>query len=119
MSLSEAQVERYSRQLILDGVGEAGQARLSAARVLVVGAGALGSPVVQYLTGAGIGHLTIVDGDDVELSNLSRQPLHREADLGAAKARSAAASASSLNSEVEIVAQVRRLEPGEAAAMVA
>jgi adenylyltransferase/sulfurtransferase len=119
MSLSEAQVERYSRQLILDGVGEAGQARLSAARVLVVGAGALGSPVVQYLAGSGVGHLTIVDGDDVELSNLSRQPIHREADLGAAKALSAAAAASSLNSEIEIVAQVRRLEPEEAATMVA
>ena len=118
MSLTDAQVERYSRQLILDGVGEAGQARLAAARGLVVGAGALGSPVVQYLAGAGVGHLTIIDGDAVELSNLSRQPLHREADLGASKAESAAAAAASLNSEIEIVAESRRLAPAEAAGVV-
>jgi len=78
----------------------------------VVGAGALGSPVVQYLAGAGVGHLTIIDGDAVELSNLSRQPLHREADLGASKAESAAAAAASLNSEIEIVAESRRLAAG-------
>jgi adenylyltransferase/sulfurtransferase len=117
-TLTDAQVERYSRQLILDGVGEAGQARLGAARVLVVGAGALGSPAVQYLAGAGIGHLTIVDADAVELSNLSRQPLHGEADLGASKAVSAAAAAASLNSEIEVVAESRRLQPDEAAGVV-
>jgi molybdopterin/thiamine biosynthesis adenylyltransferase len=119
MSLTDAQVERYSRQLILDGVGEAGQARLRDARVLVVGAGALGSPVVQYLAAAGVGRVVIMDGDEVELSNLSRQPLHGEADLGAGKAESAAAAARAINSEVAVEAIARRLAPGEAAAAVA
>jgi adenylyltransferase/sulfurtransferase len=119
LPLTETEVDRYSRQLILDGVGEAGQARLGAARALVVGAGALGSPVVQYLAGAGVGHLTIIDGDSVEISNLSRQPLHREADLGAPKAASAAAAAAAINSEIEVVAEPRRLAPEEAAGAVA
>jgi molybdopterin/thiamine biosynthesis adenylyltransferase len=119
VSLSDAQVERYSRQLILDGVGEAGQDRLRRARVLVVGAGALGSPVVLYLAAAGVGRMTIVDGDAVELSNLSRQPLHREADLGMAKAESAATAARSLNSEVDVEPVARRLSAGEATTMVA
>jgi len=117
-SLSDAQVERYSRQLILDGVGEAGQARLRLARVLVVGAGALGSPVILYLAAAGIGRMTIIDGDAVEPSNLSRQPVHREADLGVAKAESAAAAARSLNSEVDVEAVSRRLSPEDATATV-
>lgn len=119
MSLTEAQVERYSRQLILDGVGEDGQVRLRAARVLVVGAGALGSPVVLYLAGAGVGRVVIMDGDEVELSNLSRQPLHREADLGSGKAESAAAAARAINSDVAVEAVARRLAPPEAAAVVA
>jgi adenylyltransferase/sulfurtransferase len=119
VSLTYPQVDRYSRQLILDGVGEAGQARLSAARVLVVGAGALGSPVVLYLAAAGVGRLVIIDGDEVELSNLSRQPLHREADLGSAKAESAAAAARAINAEVVVEAVVRRLAPEDAAATVA
>jgi adenylyltransferase/sulfurtransferase len=117
--LTDADVERYSRQLILDGVGEAGQARLGAARVLVVGAGALGSPVVQYLSASGVGRLTIYDGDSVELSNLSRQPLHREADLGLSKAESAARAARSINSAVDVLALGRHLLPEEAEAVVA
>jgi molybdopterin/thiamine biosynthesis adenylyltransferase len=117
--LSDAQVERYSRQLILDGVGEAGQERLRRGRVLVVGAGALGSPVIAYLAAAGIGELTIVDGDAVELSNLGRQPLHSESDVGRAKARSVAASARAINSEVSVTADVRRLPPADAPAVVA
>jgi len=74
--LSDIEVERYSRQLILDGVGEAGQRRLAEARALVIGAGALGSPVIQYLAAAGVGEIEIWDGDAVEASNLGRQPLH-------------------------------------------
>ncbi len=118
MSLSDTDVERYSRQLILDGVGEAGQARLGAARVLVVGAGALGSPVVQYLAASGVGHLTIYDGDLVELSNLSRQPLHGEADVGTSKAESAATAARSINSAVDVVAVAQRLSPIESEGVV-
>src|SRR5258708_3437343 len=119
MSLTDAEVERYSRQLILDGVGESGQARLGAARVLVVGAGALGSPVIQYLAASGVGHLTIYDGDSVELSNLSRQPLHGEADLGRSKAESAAATARSINSAVDVVAVARHLLSGRSNGVVA
>jgi molybdopterin/thiamine biosynthesis adenylyltransferase len=119
VSLTDAQVERYSRQLILTGVGEAGQARLGAARVLVVGAGALGSPVVLYLAAAGVGRMTIIDCDTVELSNLSRQPLHRESDLGLAKSASAAATARAINPEVEVEAVPRRLSAEEASMAVA
>ena len=112
--LTDPEVERYSRQLILDGVGEAGQERLRQARVLVVGAGALGSPVVTYLAAAGVGHLTVYDGDSVELSNLSRQPVHGEADAGQNKAESARAAALALNSTVEIEAVAHRLDPAQA-----
>ena len=117
--LTDAQVERYSRQLILEGVGAAGQARLGAARVLVVGAGALGSPVIAYLAAAGVGTLAIVDGDDVELSNLGRQPLHGEGDLGVSKAESAAAAAKAINSEIAIEARHVRLSPADATQAVA
>ena len=117
--LSDAQVERYSRQLILAGVGEAGQERLRRGRVRVVGAGALGSPVIAYLAAAGVGQLTIVDGDAVELSNLGRQPLHGESDIGRAKASSAARAAQVINSEVTVTTDVRRLPPADAAAVVA
>ncbi|MFY9616030.1 MAG: HesA/MoeB/ThiF family protein [Candidatus Dormiibacterota bacterium] len=116
--LSDAAVERYSRQLILDGVGEAGQQRLRQASVLVVGAGALGSPVIAYLAAAGVGALTIFDGDQVELSNLGRQPLHGEADIGRRKAESAAEAAGAINSEVRLKAEVRRLSPADAVTAV-
>ena len=118
MSLSDDEVERYSRQLILEGVGEAGQARIDASRVLVVGAGALGSPVVQYLAAAGVGNLTIYDGDSVDLSNLSRQPLHAEADLGTSKAESAAAVARAINSGIETSAMPSYLAAADAPAVV-
>jgi adenylyltransferase/sulfurtransferase len=101
-NLTEAEVERYSRQLILRGVGAAGQRRLARATVLVVGAGALGSPVVSYLAAAGVGRLRIADGDVVDLSNLSRQVVHGEADLGRPKAVSAAAAVAGLNPAVAV-----------------
>jgi adenylyltransferase/sulfurtransferase len=116
--LTDDEVERYSRQLILDGVGEAGQRRLSAARVLVVGAGALGSPVIQYLAAAGVGQLEIWDGDTVESSNLGRQPLHAEADLGRAKAESAAAAARAINGAVRVTARNARMAPADTVAAV-
>jgi molybdopterin-synthase adenylyltransferase len=100
--LGDEQVERYSRQLVLPEWSEAAQIALREASVLVVGAGALGSPVASYLAGAGVGRLGIVDSDVVELSNLHRQTLHFTPDLGMAKAESAAAKLRFLNPEIVV-----------------
>ncbi|KAI8924450.1 hypothetical protein BC831DRAFT_513356 [Entophlyctis helioformis] len=99
--LSQAQVERYSRQLLLRDIGVAGQERLCNAKVLVVGAGGIGSPVILYLAAAGIGHLGIVDYDSVEASNLQRQVVHTEARVGTLKADSAAQAVAELSSLVK------------------
>lgn len=93
---------RYSRQLRLPGVGVAGQDRLSAARVAVVGAGGLGSPVLSYLAAGGVGQLTVIDPDVVELSNLHRQLVHDESSVGLAKTDSAAAALLALNSAAKV-----------------
>jgi molybdopterin/thiamine biosynthesis adenylyltransferase len=95
-------MERYSRQFVLPEWSEAAQRALGEASVLVVGAGALGSPVATYLAGAGVGRLGIVDDGDVELSNLHRQHLHFTPDLGVSKAQSAAAKLAFLNPEIVI-----------------
>jgi molybdopterin/thiamine biosynthesis adenylyltransferase len=95
-------MERYSRQLVLPEWSEAAQRKLADASVLVVGAGALGSPVASYLAGAGVGRLGIVDRDDVELSNLHRQHLHFTPDVGVSKANSAAAKLGFLNPEIVV-----------------
>ena len=118
MALSEQQFERYARHLILDEVGEEGQAKLMAARVLVVGAGGLGSPVLLYLAAAGIGTLGIVDDDMVDLSNLQRQIVHPTARIGAAKVESARATLAAINPEVRVEAYARRLDASNAAALV-
>ncbi len=94
--------DRYARQLILPDVGIAGQRRLEAARVLLVGAGGLGSPIAVYLAAAGVGTLRIVDPDRVDRSNLHRQILHREEDMGLAKVASAARALRALNPRVRI-----------------
>ena len=109
---------RYSRQVVLPEVGEGGQARLAAASVAVVGAGGLGCAVLEYLTAAGVGRLTIVDHDSVEESNLHRQPLYRMSDLGKPKAEAARAALGALNPEVRIEARVERLTPANAAPLV-
>ena len=110
---------RYSRQIVLADVGERGQSRLAAAAVTVVGAGGLGCAVLEYLTAAGVGHLTIVDHDSVEESNLHRQPLYRMSDLGKPKAAAARAALGALNPEVRIEALIERLTPANAAPLVA
>src|SRR3954454_11836466 len=110
-ALTDAELERYSRQLVLPEWSEAAQVALRAASVLVVGAGALGSPVASYLAGAGVGRLGIVDDDDVELSNLPRQLLHFTPDVGAAKAHSAAAKLRFLNPEVVVEPYQARFAP--------
>jgi molybdopterin/thiamine biosynthesis adenylyltransferase len=100
--VADTWVDRYSRQLVLPEWSEAAQRALGAASVLVVGAGALGSPVATYLAGAGVGRLGIVDEGDVERSNLHRQHLHFTPDLGVAKAHSAAAKLGFLNPEIVV-----------------
>ena len=109
--LEQDAVDRYSRQLVLPEWSEAAQLALREASVLVVGAGALGSPVAAYLVGAGVGRLGIVDSDDVEVSNLHRQPLHFTPDVGVAKAHSAAAKLRFLNPDVVVEPYQARFAP--------
>lgn len=110
--------DRYARQVVLADVGSAGQARLAAASVLVVGAGGLGCPVLQYLAGAGVGRLVIVDHDRVEETNLHRQPLYSMADLDQLKAERACAALQRFNPTIVARAVAERLTPQNAAALV-
>jgi len=114
VTLSDEELERYARHIVLPQVGGVGQRRLKAASVVVVGAGGIGSAVIPALAGAGVGRLTIIDDDVVELTNLHRQPLFREADAGAAKADLAAGFARSLNHFVEARPLRLRLGPDNA-----
>jgi molybdopterin-synthase adenylyltransferase len=116
--LTDAQFERYARHLILDEVGEEGQAKLMAARVLVVGAGGLGSPLLLYLAAAGIGTLGVVDNDVVDLSNLQRQIVHPTTRIGEAKVASARHTLADLNPEVAVEAHAVRLDASNGAALV-
>jgi molybdopterin/thiamine biosynthesis adenylyltransferase len=119
MRLTTEQIERYSRQIMVPDLGGKGQIRLREARVLVVGAGGLGSSAAFYLAAAGVGTLGLVDADQVELSNLQRQILHLTPDIGTAKVESAKAKLSQLNPEVKIKVYPVRLESANAEAMVA
>lgn len=110
--------ERYARQLQLPQVGPAGQAKLAAARVLVLGAGGLGSPAALYLAAAGVGHLTLIDDDHVERSNLQRQILHTDARVGTAKTESAQAALAALNPHIEIETHAQRLVAGNVKQLV-
>jgi len=101
--LSREQIDRYSRQLILDEIGVAGQRRLLDSKVLVVGAGGLGSPSALYLAAAGVGTIGVIDGDRVELNNLHRQVIHRTADVGVPKTESAKRTLEALNPDVTVV----------------
>ncbi len=102
MNLSEEQIERYSRHIILSEVGGKGQEKLLASKVLLVGAGGLGSPVGLYLAAAGIGTIGVIDGDVVDMTNLQRQVLHSTADLGRPKVESAKATMTGINPDVEV-----------------
>ncbi len=108
-------MSRYARQIPV--IGAAAQARLAAARVLVVGAGGLAAPVLQYLAGAGVGRIRLVDPDRAELSNLHRQTLFRMADLGQLKAAAAAAQLAGLNPDCAVEAIVHALDPANVAAL--
>jgi adenylyltransferase/sulfurtransferase len=112
--LSEPQIQRYARHIVLAEIGGLGQARLLAARVLVVGAGGLGAPLLQYLAAAGVGTLGVVDPDRVDLSNLQRQVIHRTADIGTAKVESAQRALGEINPDVKVVAHRERLTPENA-----
>ncbi|KZL24580.1 HesA/MoeB/ThiF family protein [Pseudovibrio sp. WM33] len=112
-------MKRYDRQMILPEVGAAGQERLRAAHVLVVGAGGLGCPVLQYLAGAGVGIITIADPDVIEESNLHRQPLYSLANVGESKAYAAAARLHGYNPEVELRALNVALDPANAGGLIA
>ena len=109
---NDEQIKRYSRQFILPGVGGAGQEKLRSAKVLIIGAGGLGSPCALYLAGAGVGKIGIVDSDVVDVSNLQRQILHSTEDVGIKKVESAAQTLKGLNPEVEIATYDTRVDSG-------
>jgi molybdopterin/thiamine biosynthesis adenylyltransferase len=109
LDLDAEQLDRYSRHIIMDDVGPEGQAALLDASVLVVGAGGLGAPAIQYLTAAGVGHLTIVDDDHVELSNLQRQVIHGTDDVDRPKVDSAAEFVATLNPDIDVTTHETRV----------
>lgn len=101
MTLSDKQLDRYARHIVLRDVGGAGQAKLLQSHVLLIGAGGIGCPAIQYLAAAGVGMITAVDDDDVSLSNLQRQILYSESDIGTAKVDAAAKAVAALNPDVK------------------
>jgi len=118
MALSDEELDRYARHIVLREVGGPGQTRLKAAKVLVVGAGGLGSPVVLYLAAAGVGTIGIVDFDAVSLSNLQRQIAHRTADVGRPKTQSAADAVAAINPNVRTVLHPVRLTAENALSVI-
>ncbi len=114
MALSTSQLVRYSRQMIIDKIGQNGQEKLLSSKVLVVGAGGLGSPVLLYLAAAGIGHIGIADSDIVELSNLQRQVIFSQKDLKSPKAEMAALRVMELNPDVKTETHPFRVEKSNA-----
>ena len=118
MTLSPEELERYARHIVLREVGGPGQQRLKSARVLVVGAGGIGSPALLYLAAAGVGTLGVVDDDKVSLSNLQRQVIHATSDVGRPKTDSAGAAIRRLNPHVAVVPHAARLDAGNALALI-
>ncbi|MDR2011486.1 MAG: molybdopterin-synthase adenylyltransferase MoeB [Rhodanobacter sp.] len=110
--------ERYARHLVLPEVGVAGQQKLARARVALIGAGGLGAPALLYLAAAGVGHLTVIDDDRVERSNLQRQVIHTDARIGIGKAESARAALHALNPQVHIEAVAQRVQAANVEALV-
>ena len=119
MDFDETQIKRYARHILLQEVGGEGQAKLLASKVLVVGAGGLGSPLLLYLAAAGIGTLGIVDDDVVELSNLQRQIVHDVTRLGRPKVESAQAALKAINPEVRVIAHKERVDAANALRLIA
>ncbi|MDG2535746.1 molybdopterin-synthase adenylyltransferase MoeB [Sphingomonas sp. HITSZ_GF] len=112
MTLSDAELERYARHIVLREIGGGGQMRLKNASVLVIGAGGIGAPAIQYLAAAGFGRLSIVDDDRVDLSNLQRQTLFGTDDVGRSKVNVAARRVRAINPHIEVLAWQHRIDPG-------
>ncbi|WP_428394741.1 HesA/MoeB/ThiF family protein [Lichenicoccus sp.] len=119
LDFSESEIRRYSRHILLAELGGIGQAKLRTARVLVIGAGGLGSPVALYLAAAGVGCIGLVDDDDVELSNLQRQIAHTTATLGQAKVASARSAMLAINPDIQVRTHPCRLDAARAPALLA
>ena len=117
-TLSRDELERYARHIVLRDIGGPGQQKLKAARVLVIGAGGLGAPLLQYLAAAGVGTIGIVDDDTVSLSNLQRQIIHGTPDMGRPKVDSAADAMARINPHVTIEAHATRVAADNAAALI-
>ena len=118
MSLTDPQLDRYARHIVLKEIGGVGQARLLASHVALIGAGGIGSPAIQALAAAGIGRLTVIDDDLVALSNLQRQTLFGTADIGREKARVAADAVARLNPDVRVSPRVTRFSAETAPALL-
>ena len=119
MSLSADETRRYARHLVLRDIGGAGQQALKSARVAVIGAGGLGSPVIAYLAAAGVGTIGVVDNDTVSLSNLQRQIVHRTEDVGTGKAANAGRFVAAMNPFVKVVPHDVRLDESNASEVLA
>lgn len=118
MPLDDSEIDRYQRHILLPEIGGAGQQKLKAARVALVGIGGLGNPAAQYLAAAGVGTLGLIDDDQVSLSNLQRQVLFTDKDVGRAKTAAAAAALTALNPHVTIETHAVRLDAGNAASVL-
>jgi adenylyltransferase/sulfurtransferase len=119
MALTDQEIERYKRHLVLREVGGQGQQKLKAARVLVIGAGGLGSPLIMYLAAAGVGTIGIMDDDRVSLDNLQRQIVHDTAHIGVAKVESAKETVARLNPHVKVETYEARIDAGNALEVIA
>ena len=119
MSLTDPQLDRYARHIILKEIGGTGQQALLAATVVVIGAGGIGSPAIQYLAAAGVGQLRVIDDDVVDLSNLQRQTLFGTADIGRPKASVAAERVAAMNPDVAVEPVTVRIDAGTADALLA
>lgn len=117
--LTDAELERYARHIVLREIGGSGQVRLKSAHVAVIGAGGIGSPALQYLAAAGLGRLTVIDDDKVDLSNLQRQTLFGDADIGAPKVDAAARALHRLNRHVAVMPVEARVDAANAPKLLA
>jgi len=117
--MNDEQLLRYSRHILLDQIGIEGQQRLLASHALVIGAGGLGSPAAMYLASAGVGHITIVDDDEIDLTNLQRQIAHTTERVGQSKALSARTTMAQINPDITITALAERVDDARLAQLVA